>query len=181
MRALRSLAVGRGSIVRIEPLDQTGEVLASPVLYVIRHDSAQHEAFTQLEAEHQVAQLAARDPRSVLFGRRITAGGAIVPQATAGQDAALVQALAKLTPPLVERGADALTASVGVHVDVRSVQRVGVRVVVGEVTAVGDAGPRVRAQWIRAQVDDQRRGRAHDLSVKLRYQLALWENSLMAD
>ena len=89
-------------------------------------DSAQREAFTQLEAEHQVAQLAAHDPRRVLFRCRITAGVAIVPQATAGQDAALVQALAKLAPPLVQRGTDALTASVGVHVDVRSVQRVGV-------------------------------------------------------
>ena len=105
----------------------------------------------------------------------------VVPQAPARENAALVEPPAEFASLLVESGAHATPPHPRVHVDVGTVDRVGRGIVIREISAVGDARPRVVTERIRPHIDDQRRHGADNLPVNLRDELPLWEHPLMTD
>ena len=133
-------AAGSGRLViRVEPFDEAGVVVAPGIVQIVRHHPAQNKTFAQLKTQHQILQFARRDPIGVFLGRHLVGVPRIVPQTSARKDAALVQAPAQLPPRLIERRANAQAARIRMHINIRAVKRVRVGVVVGEITAVRDA------------------------------------------
>ncbi len=104
----------------------------------------------------------------------------VAPEPSSGQDATLVEPSAKLASLLVKRGTDPQTLRARIHVDVGAVERVGLAVVIREVAAIGDPGPSVMAERIRAEIDDERGHGTDDATADLGHELPLWEYSLMA-
>src|SRR5204863_8336210 len=139
------------------------------------------EECSELKAQLLALGLARRHALRVLLGRRPIGVLVVVPEPPTGDDAPLVEPSAETPSRLVQRGANSPPMKAGVHVDVRPVQRVRLRVVVREVAAIGDPRPRMMAERVRPEVNEEGRNGSHDLPVDLRHQLPLREYALVAD
>jgi len=142
-------------VVGIQPFKQAGEVLTASVPQVVWHHATQDESLAKLETEYQVPDFAGRHPLSILLGGILLCMIRVVPQPSTRQDATQVQTLAKLASRFVKRGTDADPTKLGMRANIRPIQGVPVGIMVGEVSAIRDAGPGVMAQGIRAHVDNQ--------------------------
>ena len=79
-----------GSVVGIEPLDEAGVIVTVGVEQVVCHDAAQLKSLAQLEAEHEVANLAGCDALGVFLRRKFVGVVFVVPESPAGEDAAQI-------------------------------------------------------------------------------------------
>ena len=132
-----------------------------------------------MKTKDKIAELARRHSVGIVLGRHLGGVFLVVPEPAAGQDPPLVQAAADLAPGLVELRPDTLAARLGMDADIRSVEGVGHRIVVGEETAVGDPGPGMVAERVPAQVDQQAGHSPDDFSFSDRHELALGEDPLV--
>ena len=122
--------------------------MALRVAQIVGHHGAQLKTFAELETEDQIAKFTRDHALGVFLRRHRRRVFRVIPQPSARQNAAQVQPAAQLAARFVERVPHAQAAGLGMHIHVRAVKRVALRIVAREVAAVRDARPGVRTQRV---------------------------------
>src|SRR5690606_23570257 len=121
-----------GFVVGVQLFKLAGEVSSVRITQVVGKDAAQDEPFAELEAEHRILELTGSNALGILIGRHSIRVLDVVPEATAGENAAQIELARQFTAGFVEHVANPLSAVIGMDIDIGAVESVGFGVMIGE-------------------------------------------------